>query len=261
MTITIASVGAIILFSLLFAIGVYRRRTDTNEIAEVPAIVLDTIAAEPPLEPIEIIPEEPKPEPMADFKIAYGIVRYHEAGYQKLPQDKGNRNSLGQLVGTNWGINAQVYETYLGRPPSENDMRSMPRTTAEKIFKRLYWDRIYGDTIPDQQLANIFLDGIVNHGQGVRLMQEVLGVFRDNRYGPLTHAALLAGNPRTIFNAYKSRRRKYYHQLVAADLTQRVFLNGWINRIESFHYEGSPNSGSNVLAGVALAIITYFYLS
>jgi hypothetical protein len=86
MTITIASVGAIILFSLLFAIGVYRRRTDTNEIAEVPAIVLDTIAAEPPLEPIEIIPEEPKPEPMADFKIAYGIVRYHEAA---------GRNELG----------------------------------------------------------------------------------------------------------------------------------------------------------------------
>jgi lysozyme family protein len=224
-------------------------------------IVQDTIAAEPPPIPFDPIPDqEENTLPMANFNTAYQIVRGHEAGFQIFPQDRGNRNSLGQLVGTNWGINAQVYETYLGRPPSEQDMRDMPRTTAVAIFKELYWDRIYGDTIPDQQLANIFLDGVINHGQGVRLMQEVLGVAQDNRYGPASHAALLAGNPRNLHNAYKARRRSYYHQLVANDASQRVFLNGWLTRIDSFHYIGTPDGG-NVMAGVSLAIITYLFLS
>jgi lysozyme family protein len=133
-------------------------------------------------------------------------------------------------------------------------------STAKAIFKRLYWDRIYGDTIPDQQLANIFLDGVINHGQGVRLMQEVVGVRQDNRYGPDSHAALLAGNPRNLHNAYKARRRSYYHRLVANDASQRVFLNGWLRRIDSFHYVGTPGS-PNVMAGVSLAIITYLFLS
>jgi hypothetical protein len=48
---------------------------------------------------------------------------------------------------------------------------------------------------------------------------------------------------------------------VAADSSQRVFLNGWLSRIDSFHYDGSPNAGGNLLAGVALAIIAYYSFS
>lgn len=253
--ITIVSIAAVCLFlALLF---VARRKTTTPApVQPVEEVIQDTIAADPPPVPFDpVLVEDENILPMASFSIAYEVVRGHERGFQIYPQDRGNRNSLGQLVGTNWGINAQVYETYLGRPPSEQDMRNMPRSTAEAIFKRLYWDRIYGDTIPDQELANIFFDGIVNHGQGVRLMQEVLGVAQDNRYGPVTHAALLAANPRTLHDAYKLRRRQYYHQLVAADSSQRIFLNGWLNRINSFQHTGTSGGGLMVSIG----LILFFY--
>lgn len=230
----------------------------------VPEIIRDTIPATPPPVP-HSMPEEEEITltPMANFQIAYNIVADHEAGYQRLPQDRGNYNSLRQLVGTNWGINAQVYERHLGRPPSESDMRAMPKSTAISIFKQLYWDRIAGDQLPDQQVANIFLDGIINHGQGVRLMQEVLGVTPDNRYGPNTHAALISAPPRAVHDAYKNRRRQYYHHIVANDSSQNVFLRGWLRRIDSFVYvEGMPTtSGGNVLATVTIAALTYILLS
>ncbi|MEL6357990.1 MAG: glycosyl hydrolase 108 family protein, partial [Bacteroidota bacterium] len=114
---------------------------------------------------------------MASFDTAYTLVAQAEGGYQKFSDDPGNYNSLGQLVGTNWGISAPVYENFIGRPPSEEDMRRMTRGQAKALYRALFWNDIQGDEIVDQQVANIFFDGRVNHGRfGTKLMQRVLRV-------------------------------------------------------------------------------------
>ncbi|MEM9259705.1 MAG: glycosyl hydrolase 108 family protein [Bacteroidota bacterium] len=128
----------------------------------------DTLIKEPAPPPIKLPAPAPEPqnEPeMAQFQIAYDIVRGHEGGYQKKANDPGNKNSRGELVGTNWGINAKIYESYLKRPPTEQDMRNMPKHIAVMLYKQLYWDPIKGDEIRDQQVANILFDGHVNHGR------------------------------------------------------------------------------------------------
>jgi len=120
MIITIISLVIVCLFLVLFYIERRRLTVDATKAEPVQEMVLDTIAAEPPPIPFDPIPEEEENTlPMANFNIAYEIVRGHERGFQIFPQDRGNRNSLGQLVGTNWGINAQVYETYLGSSSTE----------------------------------------------------------------------------------------------------------------------------------------------
>jgi lysozyme family protein len=215
---------------------------------------------------------------MAQFQTAYDIVRKHEGGFQKMPEDSGNYNSRQQLVGTNWGINAQVYENYLKRPPTEQDMRAMPRYIALAIFKQLYWDRVKGDEIRDQQVANILFDGHVNHGRwGIQMMQGVLGLSRDGIVGSMTLSAINRTNPFNLFAAYKKARVAGYHDLVRRRPKDQRFLRGWLIRINSFIYQGAGlmlptsgggqgstpvegnNSGGVVAMVVAVAVAAYLF--
>jgi len=195
------------------------------------------IPAPPPIPtpapaPAPEAPPAPETETMAQFQTAYNIVRKHEGGFQIMPEDSGNYNSRKELVGTNWGINAQVYEQHIGRPPTERDMRTMPRHVALAIFKRLYWDRIKGDEIRDQQVANILFDGHVNHGRwGIQMMQKVLGLSRDGMVGPQTLGKINASNPFQLFNAYKKVRIAGYKDLVRRRPKDGRFLRGGLTAL------------------------------
>lgn len=178
---------------------------------------------------------------MADFTTALARALKWEGGYQRSKEDKGNYNSKKQLVGTNHGIAAFVYETWIGRPPTTKDMREMPMTNAAQIYKGLFWTRIRGDEIANQFVADIFFDGHVNHGtQGIRLMQRVLGVVVDGIVGPKTLAAINARDPQTLYAQYRQVRRDFYHSIVARNPTQKVFLTGWLRRIDSFEDQFPP---------------------
>lgn len=171
---------------------------------------------------------------MADFNEAYELVARWEGGYQANPNDPGNYNSKGQLVGTNFGVSAKKYEGLIGRPPTKAEMLEMPKWRAKEAFRLDEWAKIKGDQIPWQPVANILFDGVVNHGRGVKLLQEVLGIKADNIFGPQTLAAVLASDPQQLYNAYRERRRQYYQSLVNNDPKLSVFLKGWLRRIDSF---------------------------
>lgn len=171
---------------------------------------------------------------MASFSIAYNLVAAAEGGYQNHPNDAGNYNSLGQLVGTNWGVSATKYERIIGRPPSAADMQNLSAAAAKEIFRNDEWARIRGNEIHDQAVANIFFDGAVNHGRGIHLMQEVLGVEQDGVVGPITLAAINTANPAQLYHAYKERRRRYYHWLVEWRPANLAFLDGWLQRLDRF---------------------------
>jgi lysozyme family protein len=163
---------------------------------------------------------------MADFNKSYTRTAANEGDYQAKPSDPGNYNSAGQLVGTNWGISAPVYEDWIGRRPTVADMKAMSKATAKAIMKTKFWDKIRGDELPNQAVADIFFDGVVNHGRGVRLAQEVLGVATDNVFGPQTFNALVNTSPPKFYNAYKERRRQYYYELVNQNPNLQEWLPG-----------------------------------
>lgn len=180
---------------------------------------------------------------MAEFGPAYLIVADSEGGYQDHSSDSGNYNSLGELVGTNWGISAPVYEEWIGYPPSRGDMLSMPKSTARLIYRTNFWNDIQGDSIVDQGVANILFDGRVNHGRtGVRIMQRILGVPVDGHVGPITLGAINSSDPRWLVGRYKNARREFYHELVENNPSYSVFLNGWLNRLSEF--EGGSTGGA-----------------
>ncbi len=171
----------------------------------------------------------------ASFARSYARVKRWEGGYQDDPNDPGNFDNQGRNIGTNMGITPATFRQATGRWPSRAEMKALTPEQAAEIFRKLFWDKIWGDKFKDAALADIVLDGVVNHGRGVRLFQEVLGdVATDNAWGPETHASMLAKNPAQLYRAYRERRRKYYHQLADNDPKLATFLKGWLRRIDSF---------------------------
>lgn len=192
---------------------------------------------------------------MASFTQAYNRVLRAEGGYQNDPRDTGNYNSRGQLVGTNLGISAPVYESWIGRPPTEADMRAITEATARAIYRARFWDRIRGDSIRDQAVADILFDGVVNHGvgRGVRLAQKVLNLTQDGVFGDSTLQAVNRANPRKFYNDYREERIRFYRQLAANSSNHAAFLQGWLNRMAKFQDYAAPAAGGALLliAGAA----------
>jgi lysozyme family protein len=175
---------------------------------------------------------------MADFVTSLARVLKWEGGFSLVKEDKGNYNSKKQLVGTNYGIAAFVYERWLGRVPTKHDVRNMSKNEAAQIYKGLFWVGIQGDEIKSQAVADILFDGHVNHGAfGIRLMQRILGVKVDGKVGPITLAAINAHDPESLYLQYRNTRRDFYEQIVKRSPDQAVFLKGWLRRINSFQDE------------------------
>ena len=182
---------------------------------------------------------------MASFEISYQRVLGAEGGYQNNPNDSGNYNSAGELIGTNYGISAPVLEVWLGRIPSVWDMKLLELWEVKKIYRQRFWDPIRVEQLSAQPLADLLFDGRVNHGRtGTKLLQKVLGVPADGVIGPITLNAITARPPAQLYWQYKDAREQFYRYLADNRPGQAVFLNGWLNRLNKFQDYVRPSGSS-----------------
>ncbi len=193
-----------------------------------------------------------------------------EGGYQKMSADNGNYNSLGQLVGTNRGISAPVYEFWIGRPPTIADMQTLTLYTAQAIYKKLYWDKIKADQIKTQEVANIIADHGVNAGTGSagKIVQRALNQYFnknlmvDGAIGNLTVSAINSVNQSKLFDAILQKREQFYKRL-----NQPQFLQGWLNRLRPFYEDGiylatkyGKKTGIRFLTILGVSATVFFFL-
>jgi lysozyme family protein len=175
---------------------------------------------------------------MANFQLFIPLLQKVEGGYQNLAADTGNYNSLGQRVGTNFGISARFYEDIIGRPPTVADMKAITKSQATAIYKKYFWDDVQGDLLIDQSVANIIADGAVNKGESPigRVVQTILNrdfgkkLVVDGDIGRVTAAAINSVDQKQLFEKIKNARITYYIALGG------VFLDGWLKRLETFVY-------------------------
>jgi lysozyme family protein len=182
---------------------------------------------------------------MASFELAVNLTLQHEGTYQDNPKDKGNFNSLGVLVGTNYGISAPTLEKYLSYPPTASQMKALARPTAEKIYKTSYWDNYRLSDIISQHVANHLFD--INVLQGPAVMADIAqdalnkigySIVNDKAFGPATRALInkaIADGKKDILNNEMVRLRELR---LASD-----YWTGWITRAKSFFVDNSPEEG------------------
>lgn len=199
---------------------------------------------------------------MADFAPILAQTFHYEGGYDAKPNDSGNYNSLHQLVGTNHGISAPLYEQYLKRPPTVADMKAITQQTAANIYKKTFWDKLPGDPMKSQSVAHIIFDGFVNSGATMfkvvrSAINDVAGktvVPYNNKSFSSSEISIINSLPASpLFDAIKTGRENYYEKLVESNPEKYgIYKKGWENRIESFYFDDPVTA--IVLAPATIAI-------
>jgi lysozyme family protein len=175
---------------------------------------------------------------MADFNLFIPLLQKIEGGYQNLSGDKGNKNSLGKLVGTNYGISAAFYEGIIKRPPTVADMKAITKEKAKQLYKKYFWDAILGDTLKNQSIANIIADHAVNSGESPigTIVQKILkydfgkAIKIDGDIGKETRDSINSVNQKQLFDKIKLARANYYNSIGGQ------FLTSWLDRLKNFDF-------------------------
>lgn len=194
---------------------------------------------------------------MSNFDKAVNKVLLHEGGFVNHPNDRGGA--------TNWGITQKVYEDFIGRSVSIDEIKNMPKGNAVRIYKEQYWDKVKGDEIKSYAIAFALFDQAVNRGHvsATKQAQKVLDIYPDGIFGNETLKHINNFNEKKFLEEYLKYSEDFYRTLVRNNPSQEVFLKGWLNRVESIrdyveqNYTTIGISIGAVAAVAALAFLAY----
>jgi lysozyme family protein len=156
-----------------------------------------------------------------NFEMCIALVLKHEGGFVNHPKDPGGV--------TNRGVTKKVWEEWVGKPVSIDDMKALTVEDVKPLYKAQYWDRVRGDSLP-AGVDYVCLDVAVNSGvvRSGKFLQAALGLPTDGIIGPATLAAVEHVNPRSLITDICDRRMAFLQALP----TWSVFGNGWKRRVE-----------------------------
>ena len=150
----------------------------------------------------------------------FEMVIIHEGGYTDNPIDPGGS--------TNWGCTKAVWEQYVGHSVTKDDIKSLTKEDVKPLYKKRYWDAIYGDALPSGLDYCIF-DCAINSGvnRASKFIQEIVGVPADGAIGNNTISAIVQINPITLINEFSDKRQSFLESLK----TFATFGKGWTKRV------------------------------
>lgn len=163
---------------------------------------------------------------MTKFEKCINIVLHEEGGFVNHPKDPGGA--------TNFGVTKSVYEAFIGKKVTVDDIKRMKKDDVYPIYEKLYWNKVKGDDLP-AGVDLVVVDFAVNAGvsQSIKTMQRTLGVVADGILGPRTLSMVKAVDPKTFINAFSSQRETFYRKLKGFP----TFGKGWLRRVEAVKRE------------------------
>ncbi len=172
---------------------------------------------------------------MASYELFKSSIEAAEGGFQKLKNDKGNYNSKGELVGTNYGVSAKFYERVIGRPPTIQDMKGITKHESHTLFKNEFWDKVRADEIQSQGVAEIIADHAINANPRVtaKIVQSTLNrhfgknLAVDGVIGNQTLQAINSVDEDKLFQKIAEERLAYYKSLS----DYKHFAKSWTSRV------------------------------
>lgn len=162
------------------------------------------------------------------FSKFFEYILLVEGGYTYHKNDKGGE--------TKYGITKETARRY----GYQGEMKDLTKQTAQKIFEARYYKANKLDQVKNDKMALSILDFVINSGRyGIKKAQEAINkiygravVSVDGSNGPQTLKYLNQVEPAKFLAVYHSLQREFYNAIVKNDQTQKVFLNGWLNRVK-----------------------------
>lgn len=188
---------------------------------------------------------------MANFLAAYQRTMINEGGYCNVKGDKGGETYKGiaRLINPQWqgwSIIDQL-KTSATFPKNCKD-NTLLESQVQNFYQINYWNKIDGNSIPNQDLAEVLFDIAVNMGVSTpgKFLQTALNYL--NRSGSLYPDIVVDGQigPGTLnsLNSYLKTdsislliktigilQGCRYLEIMKSNPSQEKFARGWINRI------------------------------
>jgi len=167
-----------------------------------------------------------------NLKEGLEIILEHEGLYSDDPKDSGGA--------TMRGVTQKVYENYVDRPVSKDEMKTLSVSDVTPIYEKEYWARIKGDLLPagiDVQILDMAINAGVS--RAAKLLQKVVGTKVDGGIGSQTLAAVSKMNTVDVIENYAAQREAFYKRL-----NQPRFEKGWLRRNEKTKIEALKLAGS-----------------
>lgn len=153
-------------------------------------------------------------------------------GWSDDPDDRGGKTMIDVTLAT--------YQSYCkkhGYPvPTGNDLKNIPFYQWLEILKTMYWDKMQGDKIIYQGIANICVDWLWASGTGkIKNIQRILGVTADGIVGPKTISAINSSNPIELFKKIYNARATFYQSCSE----YWKYGKGWMRRLNAINGDGT----------------------
>lgn len=178
---------------------------------------------------------------MADFDKAVTYVLGNEGGFVDNENDSGGVTNFGISLRFLRAVSRDNLARYgVHEPVTHEAIRDMSLAQAKEIYKGEFWEHARFSEIQSQRVASYIFDMAVNHGtaQAIKLVQRAIwslyGVRNcikdDGVLGPKTLDEInWRGN--SMLPVIMAVRAGYYMLLAEKRPKDKVFLEGWLNRV------------------------------
>ena len=179
---------------------------------------------------------------MADHKQIVPFFYKWEGGTSNDPSDSASSYDCGvDNIHTNKGV---TYSAWVGVFGENQVERFLDMTDCDwgLIFKSKYWDRVKGDDIKSQAIANVLVSWAWGSGArtAVKQIQRVVGVTRDGVIGRQTLNAINSDDEVQLFDECIKARESFFRYIAERNPKNKRFLKGWLNRLADFNQKYRP---------------------
>ncbi len=178
---------------------------------------------------------------MAEFEPFFPHILRWEGGYADYKEDPGGC--------TNRGITLDTWRRFGYDKDGDGiitckDVAQITEADAKAIYKKWFWEANGGDKIENQKIAEIIIDWVINSGAGIAIVrvQRILNglganLVPDGIAGNKTIEAINIANQKELYKRIWQEREQFYRTITARNPAFRIFLQGWLNRLNSFPKE------------------------
>ncbi len=172
---------------------------------------------------------------MADFNKAFQLTILNEGGYVNDPADPGGETYKGiaRKIHSKWtGWTIVDIKKRQSDFPANLDKDDELQGMITDFYRITFWDKMKGDDITNQEIANSIFDFGVNAGlsTSASLAQMVVDTKADGVIGPISVQAINSFNAEHFLASFTLAKIARYVSIVKKRPVSRKYFYGWICR-------------------------------